>query len=45
MNMAGGERQMQRIVKLGLSGTSLMVRQGGGYSDFLEFLDKKGMLT
>ena len=29
-------------VQLGLSGDRLMVRQGGGFIDFTEFLSRKG---
>ena len=31
-------------LSLGLSGDQLIVRHGGGYYDFLEFLDKRGYL-
>ena len=36
-----GEKEVSRIVKLGLSGSSLVVRQGGGYYDLLDFLERK----
>lgn len=38
-------RPISRLIKLGLSGNALMIRQGGGYFDFLEYLDRKGFLN
>ena len=34
----------KKVIKLGLSGGILMVNVGGGYFDFLEYLDRKGLL-
>ena len=34
-----------KIVKLGLSGGMLVTKVGGGYYDFLEYLDRKGVLV
>jgi len=36
--------KQRKLVKLGLSGGALVVHVGGGYFDFLEFLDRKGLL-
>jgi hypothetical protein len=33
------------IIKLGLSGGSLVVKVGGGSMDFLEYLERKGVLV
>ena len=33
-----------KVVKLGLSGGILVAKVGGGYFDFLEYLDRKGVL-
>ena len=44
-NQYSNDKPVHRLVKLGLSGTTLMIRQGGGYTDFLEFLDRKGFLN
>jgi hypothetical protein len=35
----------RKVLKLGLSGGALVVHVGGGYLNFLEFLDRKGMLS
>ena len=35
---------MTKIIKLGLSGGQLVVKVGGGYFEFLEYLDRKGVL-
>lgn len=37
-------KEMVKVVKLNLSGGLLMVNVGGGYFDFLEYLDRKGVL-
>ena len=44
-NFQQPDKPTVRILKLGLSGSSLVVRQGGGYYDFLEYLDRKGFLS
>ena len=33
-----------KVIKLSLSGGQLVVKVGGGYFEFLEFLDRKGIL-
>jgi hypothetical protein len=33
------------VIKLGLSGGMLVTNVGGGYYDFLEYLDRKGVLV
>ena len=38
------EAKEYKQIKLGLSGDRLLVRYGGGYSDMVEFLDRKGFL-
>lgn len=53
INMLASEKAKQRVkesnkfkqIKLCLSGEKLMVRFGAGYCDFLEFLDKKGLIS
>ena len=35
---------LTKVIKLGLSGGQLVVKVGGGYFEFLEYLDRKGVL-
>lgn len=35
---------LTKVIKLGLSGGQLVVKVGGGYFEFLEYLDRKGIL-
>lgn len=37
-------KELVKTIKLGLSGGMLVVNVGGGYFDFLEYLDRKGVL-
>ena len=34
-----------KMIRLGISGDRLMVRSGGGYLDFIEFLQRKGFFS
>jgi len=40
-----GVKEKTCKVKLAMTGNKLVVRKGGGYESFLEFLHKKGVLT
>ena len=38
-------QNQNKMIRLGLSGDRLMVRSGGGFLDFIEFLQRKGFFT
>ena len=39
------EQNLTKRISLAMSGDKLMVRSGGGFQDFFEFLSKKGFLA
>lgn len=38
-------KEITKVIRLSLSGGKLVVNVGGGYFDFLEYLDRKGVLV
>lgn len=44
-NSLPSSQLITKVVKLGLSGGLLVAKVGGGYFDFLEYLDRKGVLV